>query len=466
VGAAPRDRTMSDTGRPPIHWTRIALLGTTVLMAVALLGTSVAAWRSAREASDEIVQAQAFDLKRALWREMRRADGDRDAALADAVLSLDDQGLRYAALVDREGAVVASAGEPLVPEEELAIGFEEIPHREPVDLGERIRMVEPFRETRGRGMRSSRRTRGVERERGEGRDRVDGAWDREGPRESDSLRHDKPRHGAYLVVLEFEPVLARSLTTRATTTLITGAGAAAVLLLVAVVVWRMGARADQAALQLARDRHLATLGEMSAVLGHEIRNPLASLKGHAQLLVEKLPDDDAARPKAERVVREAVRLEELTGHILDFARTGQLTREPVDPEALARAAAEQVDPERVVVEAGEGLAPWPLDRERMEQVLTNVIRNGVQASPDDAPVTVRVAREEGHLVFEVRDRGEGIPEGEEHRIFEPFYTQRVRGTGLGLALARRIVEDHGGTIEAGNHPDGGARIRIELTEEA
>jgi two-component system sensor histidine kinase HydH len=200
---------------------------------------------------------------------------------------------------------------------------------------------------------------------------------------------------------------------------------------------------------------------MSAVLGHEIRNPLASLKGHAQLLLEKLPADHPLRPKAETIVREAVRLEELSGHILDFARSGEPALLETDPASLARAAAD-MDPDRVRLLLAGPLPSVQVDAPRIEQALSNLLRNALQVSPDGAAVDLAVRAEAPWLVIEVRDRGPGIPPGDEQRLFEPFYTTRVQGTGLGLAVAHRIVTAHGGRIAVANHPEGGAIFRVEL----
>src|SRR4029077_12240509 len=110
-----------------------------------------------------------------------------------------------------------------------------------------------------------------------------------------------------------------------------------------------------------RERRLASLGEMSAVLAHEIKNPLASLKGNAQLLVQMLPDEDAlakSRTKAKRVVEEAVRLEQLTNDLLQFVRPGAIRRTDVDPAALVREAAESVPGGEVVVDTTGAPATW------------------------------------------------------------------------------------------------------------
>jgi signal transduction histidine kinase len=98
----------------------------------------------------------------------------------------------------------------------------------------------------------------------------------------------------------------------------------------------------------------------------------------------------------------------------------------------------------------------------MEQVLVNLLQNARDASPAGSAIDVTVAEESGRLVFEVADRGEGLPPGEEARTFEPFFTTRAHGTGLGLALAKRVAEGHGGTIHALNRAGGGAVFRVVL----
>jgi two-component system sensor histidine kinase HydH len=224
----------------------------------------------------------------------------------------------------------------------------------------------------------------------------------------------------------------------------------------------MSRRYEGAKRHFEEKRRLSLVGEMSAVLAHEIRNPLASLKGHAQLLLESLPAEGGDRAKVERVVREAVRLENLTSDLLDFVRSGELKATACDPAALLREAAEEAGGGRIDVRTDGAPQRWTLDPPRIRQVLVNVLRNALQASTAEDRVEAAVAEEESRLVFRVRDRGVGLPAGEEGRIFEPFHTTRVRGTGLGLAVARSIIERHGGTIGASNRPDGGAEVRIAI----
>jgi two-component system sensor histidine kinase HydH len=265
-----------------------------------------------------------------------------------------------------------------------------------------------------------------------------------------------------LLVLEFEPVLANELQADARLTLAVGGAAALVFVVFALVFRRVLRQRESLERTLEQGRRLAALGEMSAVLAHEIRNPLTSLKGHAQLLLESLPGEGREREKVERVVREAVRLETLTNDLLEFVRSGTIERREADPGELLRAAAEEIDGARIVLRCDGAPKSWPIDALRLRQVLTNVLRNALQASPAEAKVDASLSLVGERLVFEVRDRGAGIPRGEEEAIFEPFRTGKVHGTGLGLAVARSVVERHGGTISAANHPEGGAVFRISI----
>lgn len=264
------------------------------------------------------------------------------------------------------------------------------------------------------------------------------------------------------IVFEVGSSSARRLAWRADITLAVSLLAAGTLMGLSAIFWRISRHAEKASLQLEHDRQLKVLGEMSAVLGHEIRNPLASLKGHVQLLLEKLPGDHPGRRGAEVVLRETIRLEELSRHVLEFARTGSVQCEAANPTAMVRTAVESAGGGDIQVRVCGAPQAWPLDSRRMEEVLVNLLRNAREASPSGQAIEVKVEGQPDNLVIEVRDRGEGLVPGEEERVFEPFYTRRAKGTGLGLALARRIVEGHGGKITAHNHPDGGAVFTVRL----
>jgi two-component system, NtrC family, sensor histidine kinase HydH len=270
-----------------------------------------------------------------------------------------------------------------------------------------------------------------------------------------------PFMGPHQLVIEFQPILSEQTIRRALNVLILSSSAAGLLAIAALILWGAAIREERAELRSAARRHLAQLGEMSAVLAHEIRNPLASLKGHAQLLSEKL-DDPALSARVDRVVQEALRLESLTNDLLDFARSGGIQVVAANPADVLMNAVAATTPDRIETSIVGAPAIWPIDPARIQQLLINLIDNALSATPYPANVEVRVCREGDALLYAVRDHGPGVPDGERSRVFEPFHTTKLRGTGLGLAVAKRIADLHGGRIDIADSPGGGAEFRVLL----
>jgi two-component system sensor histidine kinase HydH len=266
------------------------------------------------------------------------------------------------------------------------------------------------------------------------------------------------------IVIEFEPLVANQLLDRAFRSLILGALAAGLLMLTALFFWRATLRRELEERAMEDQRRLSTLGELSAVLAHEIRNPLASLKGHAQLLAEGTAPEGPDRKRVDRIVTEARRLEDLTTDLLDFVRTGPLDLAPVPVEEFLRGVISEAGKTPVQLKMTGAPESWIFDAQRIRQVLQNLLQNAVEASPEGAAIDLVATTKGNSLVIICRDHGEGISEGDVDRIFEPFFTTRTRGTGLGLAVARRIVELHGGTLTVRSLPAGGAEFRMTLTE--
>jgi two-component system sensor histidine kinase HydH len=266
-----------------------------------------------------------------------------------------------------------------------------------------------------------------------------------------------------ILIMEFEPTVSNQLRQRADEGFWFSLAAAFVLWALTLGLWLALAREQRSRDKQERERHLASLGEMSAVLAHEIRNPLASLKGTAQLLGEQLDATSPLQRKVSRIVDEAKRLEDLSSTLLDLVRSSSVAPAPVDPTKLMRDAAQALALERLELEHASAPATWPLDALRMDQVLKNLLQNAQQAASNaSSPIEAFVGVERGKLVMRIRDHGPGLPPGAEHKIFEPFHTTRTHGTGLGLAVARRIVELHGGQIRAENHAQGGALFTLTL----
>jgi two-component system sensor histidine kinase HydH len=425
------------------------------LLGGALLATAWSTWAAVRDASSTLLRGQAVAFQQSVRARIAELEGVPTAEELAVLLEEErEAGLRFVALVDRRGEVVAQAGEPVggsLPLRQWGPPGGGPPPGEQLELVDgRVRTLFGVRARLGDGGGG-----------GGGRGEAGGGL--------------RPQRGGRLglMVLEFEPVEARALRGAATRTFRVGALAALLLLVTAVALVRRVLRQEALEREAERAKRLASLGEMSAVLAHEIRNPLASLKGNAQLLAAMLPEGERPRAKAERVVSEAERLEALTNDLLSFVRGGDargapgepvLRRAEVDPAALLRESAASVSAEHIAVEAAGAPALFALDGPRVRQVLVNLLENAVQAGP---PVLARVtASGGGGLLFEVQDRGPGVAPEDRERIFEPFFTRRTQGTGLGLAVARRVVDLHGGTLTVGEAPGGGASFRVVLPASA
>jgi two-component system sensor histidine kinase HydH len=265
------------------------------------------------------------------------------------------------------------------------------------------------------------------------------------------------------MVIEFQPIAAARVMRSARRNLALAIIVAVVLFLAAWLFLRTSVRYDTTRLRLAQQRHLALLGEMSAVLAHEIRNPLAALKGHAQLAAERLAEGSREKTCIDYVIESANRLDVLTSDLLNFARTGPAELAPTDPGELMQTAVRDVFGDAPMAVDCE-LAPelWQLDAGRVRQALINLLDNARQSSPPDVFPNASVEQRSNQLVMEVRDFGPGLPTGNEARVFDAFFTTRTNGTGLGLAVASRVAEMHGGTISARNHPEGGAVFQIVI----
>jgi two-component system sensor histidine kinase HydH len=410
----------------PARW---SLLAVALLTGVALVGVNLSAWWGNRALVDAVTQGQAMALSTSLHEGLLEASHPPRADEVEALLAQGKEfGLRGVAFYTPHGDLLTRAGE----------GVDAPPDAEALKLhvvGDLVRMTLNME---GPGGPSPGREPSGDGERGKA-----------------------PPKRPPVLVIAFAPLHSRALQSRASRTLAAGLVAALLSVIAALFAARAQARAEAAEARLHEQRRLAALGEMSAVLAHEIRNPLASLKGHAQLLAELLPAG-RTQDKAERVVSEAVRLETLSDQLLDFVRSDQVAPVEADPGALLAECAESLGDSRIEVQRAGAPARGALVPLRMRQVLLNLLDNALKASPEAAVVDARVTREGERLLFTVRDRGAGLAPGAEARIFEPFHTGRVRGVGLGLAVARRIVSLHAGTISAGNHPEGGAVFRVAL----
>ena len=230
-------------------------------------------------------------------------------------------------------------------------------------------------------------------------------------------------------------------------------------------------RAVQA--QLAGAERLAAVGEVVAAVAHGIRNPLSNIRASAQVALLDCRDDgsDASR-SLNNVIGEVDRLERQLKEFLRLMRPTELKSDPVDVNAVVRGARDLMKERLRAIEVDERLGPeLPLvsgDAMLLEQVVANIMNNAVEALPDDEgriTITTGVGSDAsgGPGVFvEIEDTGEGIEPDRLSSIFELFRTTKAQGTGLGLALAKKFTEDHGGTITVRSNPGEGASFRVTL----
>jgi signal transduction histidine kinase len=223
--------------------------------------------------------------------------------------------------------------------------------------------------------------------------------------------------------------------------------------------------------ELVRAERLAALGEMAAVVAHEVRNPLAVIT-HAVGSLQRTARSGEDAPLLAMVGEEVERIGRIVRDLLDFARPGapDLRRESfgeiIEGAVEAVMAAKLVEGVDVRVTVAADLPNIQVDRRLVHQALVNLVLNGVQAMPQGGRLDVTASRSDvtgkDALRVEVRDQGVGIEESTRARLFEPFFTTKPLGTGLGLAVVKRIAEAHGGSIHVAGAPGQGTTFALEL----
>lgn len=201
--------------------------------------------------------------------------------------------------------------------------------------------------------------------------------------------------------------------------------------------------------QLVQNERLAALGQTVAEINHEIKNPLIMIGGFARQLLKKNTDEQD-QAKLAIIVEEVTRLEHLLSGLKDLYRPPQLNLEQVSVNELlgevvdlARAYSGGKGVEIILAAADDVVIE--VDREKIEQVLLNLVKNGIEATPPGGKIVISTRVGEKRIEVEVTDTGEGIPEEIKKRIFLPFFTTKKQGTGLGLCISKRIIEDHPGS---------------------
>jgi signal transduction histidine kinase len=234
----------------------------------------------------------------------------------------------------------------------------------------------------------------------------------------------------------------------------------------------MTAQLRESRQQLVQSEKLASIGEMAAAVAHGLRNPLASLRASAQLVLRH-PASPAAEEQLRAIVAEVDRLDRRISHLLSFSRPAPFRTAPEHLASLARnvlpAFTDRLRTQGVELDyrIPDDLPVLKADAMRIEQVLVELVANALDAMPEPGRLTLAAAKAAGPagapgVEVTVRDTGRGIPAETLALVGQPFFTTRQDGTGLGLATAKRFVEQHGGRLDLESQPGGGTTVRIWL----
>jgi signal transduction histidine kinase len=227
--------------------------------------------------------------------------------------------------------------------------------------------------------------------------------------------------------------------------------------------------------QLSAAQKLSALGQLSASLAHEIKNPLSSIKGTAEILLDEFPKDHPKREFVEILLKETTRLNNTVEEVLQFSRRG--IQGDKREEALTEPVSQVIDRVtnlltselrkksiNLTVSGWETGKSFKVAGDKFSQVFLNLILNAIDASPSKGEIIIETAKNGHVFTVSVTDNGAGIADEFKDTIFEPFYSTKEGGTGLGLSISKKIVESYGGELSISDAANGGACFTISLPE--
>lgn len=221
--------------------------------------------------------------------------------------------------------------------------------------------------------------------------------------------------------------------------------------------------------RLQQSEKLAAVGELSTYVAHEIRNPLFAIAGFANSLLRSGSLDDKARSKVSVILEESNRLDKILKSLLNFSRPTQGMEGQVDVSRVAEATMElmslacQKQGIEVRVETGTGLPMVHGDPELIKQCIINMVKNSMEAMPDGGRIDLRCYMRGDRAVAEVADTGAGIPPENLDQVFNPFFSTKDKGAGLGLAMIKKILDEAGGSVELESEVGKGTTVRLLLS---
>ncbi|MBW1637449.1 MAG: hypothetical protein JRJ68_14400 [Deltaproteobacteria bacterium] len=220
--------------------------------------------------------------------------------------------------------------------------------------------------------------------------------------------------------------------------------------------------------ELQRSERLAALGKMAAGVAHELRNPLSSIKGLALLLKSKINDESGGKDTADILVGEVDRLDRSIGELLDYAKPARLNRKNLEINTIVEKTVQLIAMDiksqgiSLTLDLEEDLPGINGDEDKLVQLFLNLLLNGLQAMESDGLLSVKSFLKSGYIAVVITDTGKGISSEHLPRIFDPYFTTRSDGTGLGLAMSAKIVDEHEGKITVTSEKGKGSRVEVVL----
>ena len=220
--------------------------------------------------------------------------------------------------------------------------------------------------------------------------------------------------------------------------------------------------------QLSRAEHLSTLGEMVAGISHEIRNPLGIIKSSSELLKKKMAGYDPSNSIPDIIIEESVRLNNIITDFLNFAKPKNPNLMNCNVEAVLEKninfLASHIEEEGYTVAKhyDNNIPEITADSDMLYQAFLNILINAMQAMPEGGKIHVAIQSTDNTVKIFFEDDGEGIPQNLMEKIWDPFFTTKAKGTGLGLGIVKNIIESHNGGIQISARPGAGARVKVEL----
>ncbi|MBE7444721.1 MAG: PAS domain-containing protein [Planctomycetia bacterium] len=220
--------------------------------------------------------------------------------------------------------------------------------------------------------------------------------------------------------------------------------------------------------RLIRSERLAVIGNMAAYIAHEIRNPLVTIGGFARMILRDYADHKGIKQNIEIIIDEVNRLEKILANIMDFSKPVEVVKVSTQVNDLIESTCSLMEPYfksgciQLIKQLNATIPKIIVDSNQMKQVFLNLIKNAVESMPDGGKLTIKTGMEYDHIKIDIADTGEGMTTVVLQNIFVPFFTTKVDGTGVGLAVSQKIIDDHGGFIKVNSIAKEGSTISIYL----